>query len=162
MVATSDLTLLDRLRDMREYDERDDLRPRVNAKLTDLAAAIGLVQLKKLPAFIARRRAIAEIYGQTLAGSPLGLPPDATRSGHIYHRFIVRLKREPVDRVMTALEKEQIHGRRPVYQPLHRLLGLTGYSTSDRVWEHALSLPCYPSLTDQEARRVVATLRESL
>jgi perosamine synthetase len=162
MVATDDPTLLDQLRDLREYDERDDLKPRMNAKLTDLAAAIGLVQLKKLPAFIARRRAIAEHYSQALAGAPVDLPSDAKTSGHIYHRFIVRLKREPVDRVIAALEKEQIHCRRPVYQPLHRLRGLSGFSTSDRVWQHALSLPCYPSLTDQEAQRVAATLRGSL
>jgi dTDP-4-amino-4,6-dideoxygalactose transaminase len=162
MVATDDPTLLDRLRDLREYDERDDLKPRMNAKLTDLASAIGLVQLKKLPAFIARRRAIAGIYRQTLAGAPVDLPPDARTSGHIYHRFIVRLKREPVDRVLAALEKEEIHCRRPVYQPLHRLMGVTGFSTSDRVWQHALSLPCYPSLTDQEAQCVAATLRGSL
>ena len=169
MGATDDPALLDRLRDLREYDERDDLSPRMNAKLTDLAAAIGLAQLKKLPAFIARRRAIAELYRQALAGAPVGFPPvcppgrpHAKTSGHIYHRFIVRLKREPVDRVIASLEKEQIHCRRPVYKPLHQLMGLTGFSVSERVWQHALSLPCYPSLTDQEAQHVAAALRESL
>ena len=126
----------------------------MNAKLTDFGAAIGLVQLKKLPQFIRRRQSIADFYRRTLAGASVDFPPETEPRGHVYHRFILRVKRGGVDRLIAALGEEKIHCRRPVFKPLHRILGEGGFATSDRVWERALSLPCYPSLTDEEAARV--------
>jgi dTDP-4-amino-4,6-dideoxygalactose transaminase len=162
MIATDDLELLDRLRDLREYDERSDLQYRLNAKLTDLGAAIGSVQLSKLPSFIARRRAIADFYRTALSGIPAELPLSDGEGRHVYHRFVLCLKHGLLNRVIAALEKEQIHCRRPVHQPLHCLLGQGGFAISTHVWERALSIPCYPSLTDAEVERVAEGCRNSV
>ncbi|MBI2217770.1 MAG: DegT/DnrJ/EryC1/StrS aminotransferase family protein [Candidatus Rokubacteria bacterium] len=148
-----------RVRDAREYDERSDLVPRFNYKMTDMAAALGLAQLDRLDAFLARRRAIAARYRARLAGAPCVLPHDAP--GHVYHRFVVRVSR-PVDGVIAALAARGVGTRRPVFRPLHRALGLADYPEAERAWMETLSLPCYPSLSDAAVDEVATAVREAL
>jgi dTDP-4-amino-4,6-dideoxygalactose transaminase len=152
--------LVARVRDAREYDEREDLAERFNYKLTDLQAALGRSQLGRLAQFLARRRRVAARYRAHLGGLPLELPPDGAGS-HAYHRFVVVLDR-PVEPVIAHLARRGVVARRPVFRPLHRALGLSGYPVADRLWARALSLPCYPALADDEVDRVAAALVEAL
>jgi perosamine synthetase len=152
--------LVRRVRDARDYDERDDLVPRFNHKLTDLQAALARSQLTRLDAFVARRRAIAARYRERLRGLPCQTPPDAGER-HVYHRFVVTLERD-VAGVQAALAGLGIAAGRPVYRPAHAALGLTGYPEAERLWARTLSLPCYPSLTDAEVDHVAAALGEAL
>jgi perosamine synthetase len=152
--------LVARVRDARDYDERDDLAPRFNYKLTDLQAALGRGQLARLDEFIARRRAIATRYRTRLAGLDCGLPADAG-DRHVYHRFVVTVDR-PLGALIADLEARGVGARRPVFRPLHRALGLGGYPEAERLWARALSLPCYPTLTDAEVSAVAAALAEAL
>src|SRR5439155_8269630 len=78
--------LVARVRDLRDYDERTDLVPRLNAKLTDMQAALGRSQLRRLDHFIARRREIAAGYRRHLGGLGCRLPADGG-ARHVYHRF---------------------------------------------------------------------------
>jgi perosamine synthetase len=160
-VAGGDPALLARVRDLRGYDERQDLRPRFNYKLTDLQAALGRSQLARLPEFIARRRALAEGYARALAGAPCRLPPDAAGGRHVYHRFVIEVG-PPLDPLLAALEGRGVQCRRPVFRPIHRALALEGYARADRLWERAVSIPCYPSLTEAEAQEVAAAVRAAL
>lgn len=146
--------------DRRDYDEREDLAPRVNAKLTDLQAALGRSQLARFDEFVARRRAIAARYRRRLAGLPCRPPEDAGER-HVYHRFVVAVER-PLAGIIASLEARGVAARRPVFRPIHRALGLGGYPEADRLWERLLSLPCYPSLADEEVDAVVAALAEAL
>jgi dTDP-4-amino-4,6-dideoxygalactose transaminase len=148
-----------RVRDARDYDERSDLQPRFNAKLTDMQAALGLRQLARLDAFIARRRAIARAYRSALAGAPCELPIDA--ADHVYHRFVIRV-RDGVDRLIEGLAARGVVARRPVHRPLHRALGRDGFPEADRLWATCLSLPCYPLLTESDVDTVARALREAL
>jgi dTDP-4-amino-4,6-dideoxygalactose transaminase len=152
--------LVARVRDARDYDERDDLIPRFNYKLTDLQAALGRGQLARLDEFIARRRAVAARYRTRLAGLGCGLPADPG-GRHVYHRFVVTVDR-PLGPLIAGLESRGIAARRPVFRPLHRALGLGGYPEAERLWGRALSLPCYPTLTDGEADAVAAALAAAL
>ena len=152
--------LVDRVRDARDYDERDDLRPRVNAKLSDLAAALGRSQLARLDAFVARRRAIAARYRERLRGVPCTLPAEGGPR-HVYHRFVVEVDRPPAV-VQASLAARGVAARRPVYRPAHRALQLGGFPEADRLWARALSLPCYPTLTDPEVDTVAAALGAAL
>ncbi len=153
--------LVARVRDARDYDERADLRPRFNYKLTDLQAALGRSQLARLDAFIARRRAIAARYRAALAGVAGCRPPADAGDGHVYHRFVVAVDR-PLGPLIAGLERRGVAARRPVFRPIHRALGLDGYPGAERAWAQCLSLPCYPLLTDGEADAVVAALVEAL
>jgi dTDP-4-amino-4,6-dideoxygalactose transaminase len=150
--------LVARVRDARDYDERETLAPRLNAKLTDMQAALGRSQLRRLDAFIARRRAIAAEYRRRLAGVAGRLPADVG-ARHVYHRFVLVLDR-PVSPVLEALHARGVTARRPVFRPLHRPLGLDGYPEAERLWTTALSLPCYPALTDDEVRTVADATAE--
>lgn len=148
------------VRDLRDYDERPELVPRMNAKLTDMQAALGRSQLRRLDEFIARRRAIAADYRRRLTGLPCRLPAEAG-DRHVYHRFVVEVER-PLDELMDALRARGVTARRPVFRPLHRALGLAGYPEAERLWTRCLSLPCYPSLTDGEVALVATALAEAL
>lgn len=147
---------LERVRDVRDYDGRDDLVPRFNAKLSDLAAALGRGQLARLDAFVARRRAVAARYRERLVGVPCAPPPDAGFR-HVYHRFVVGVERSPAT-VEAALAERGVTARRPVHRPAHRALGLAGFPEAERLWARSLSLPCYPTLTDVEIDTVAAAL----
>src|SRR5262249_50955061 len=142
------------------YDERADLAPRGNAKLTDLQAALGRSQLARLDEFLARRRAIAQRYRAVLAGARCVVPDDAG-AAHVYHRFIVLVER-PVDLVIAAMAKRGVTARRPVFRPIHEALGAPGYPEAERLWQHAVSLPCYPALSDADVDVVAAALVEAL
>ena len=153
-------SLVRRVCEARDYDERDDLAPRTNAKLTDMQAALGLGQLERLDAFVARRRAIAARYRERLHGAACRPPADAGER-HVYHRFVVAIDR-PVGDVARALEARGVEGRRPVFRPGHRALGLRGFPEADRLWEESLSIPCYPGLGEAEVEQVAAALAEAL
>ena len=148
--------LVARVREARDYDEREPLAPRMNAKLTDMQAALARSQLARLDAFVARRRAIAARYRERLARGACRMP-DEVGARHVYHRFVVGLESDP-GRVQGALAARGVAARRPVFRPAHRALGLEGYPEADRLWSTALSIPCYPALADAEVDRVADAL----
>jgi perosamine synthetase len=150
-----------RARDARDYDERQDLAPRFNYKLTDMQAALGRSQLGRLDAFVARRRAVAARYRGLLAGVAGCRVPAEAGARHVYHRFVVRVA-APLERVIERLARGGVTARRPVFRPIHRALGLAGYPEAERLWQTCLSLPCYPLLSDAEVDAVAAALADAL
>ena len=159
-VVAGPAALVARVREARQYDERDDLAPRVNAKMTDMQAALGRGQLARLDHFIARRRAIADRYRERLHGLPCRTPSPAGER-HVYHRFVITVEGS-VDAVQAALAERGIAARRPVFRPAHRALGRAGFPEADRLWEHSLSIPCYPALADADVDAVAAALAKAL
>jgi dTDP-4-amino-4,6-dideoxygalactose transaminase len=146
--------LMARVRALREYDKRDDPEQAFNYKMTDVQAALGLCQAARLETFLARRRAIAARYAEAVRHAG-GTPPVVPSGGtHGYFRFVVQLPRS-VDTVLTRAEALGISCQRPVYKPIHRYLGLSGFPESDAAWERTLSIPLYPALSDGEVDRVV-------
>jgi dTDP-4-amino-4,6-dideoxygalactose transaminase len=160
MVLGRDSRLLDRIRDLRDYDERRRHATRYNYKLTDVQAALGRSQLRRLPVMLARRAALAERFRRRWAALPLGLPVPDGRRTHAYHRFVVSC---PKNATSTAkrLSVFGVAARRPVFQPIHRTLGLGGFGGSDHAFRHALSVPIYPALTSKEAEVVIRALQRS-
>lgn len=161
MVLSGDRKLLERVRELREYDEKIPRRPMKNAKMTDLQAAMGRVQLGRLPAFLSARRRLASGYARALEGSGLRLP-EAT-AGRVWFRYVVRAAPRLVLRLLARLEGKGIMVRRPVHRPLHWDVPCRGeFSGAERAWRESLSLPLYPSLTPREQRRVVQALSEDM
>ena len=158
-VVAGDERVVGRARATRDYDEHWALVPRFNGKLSDVAAALGRVQLARLDGFLARRRAIAGRYRAALRDLPCRLPADTP--DHVYHRFVVGIGR-PVEGVLARLHGSGITARRPVFRPLHVALGLDGYPEADRLWAESISLPCYPSLADEDVDAVATALGEAL
>jgi dTDP-4-amino-4,6-dideoxygalactose transaminase len=160
MVLSNDPGLIEQVRDLRDYDERQSYSLRYNYKLTDIQAALADSQVEKLPLFIQQRLKIAGIYNAGLEGLASRIPECTERKGHVYYRYVI-----PVDdsvRFMEEMKKKGIECRKPVFKPLHRYLKLSGYPMTDYVWEKAVSIPMYPSLTEEEAHAVVDTIKTIL
>lgn len=149
MLLTDDPALAAEARDRRDYDNRDDFKTRFAYKMTDLQAAIGRVQLRRLPEFIARRREIAQRYTDAFAAFPMTLPGGAE---HVYFRYVVRTSRR--DALETHLESRGIAAKRPVYRPAHHYFG-GDFPWSQAAHQQALSLPIYPGLLPAEESAVI-------
>jgi len=133
------------------------------ANMTDLQAAIGRAQLRALPQWQQRRAQIVARYDEVLA--PLVRLP-ARHPGHAYHLYQVRVReRDAVsEQLSTAGIGNSVH-----FIPVHQL---TGYAralgaqecaavpVTDRVAQELLSLPLYPSLTDEAVDRVSGRLAQ--
>ncbi|MBN2438715.1 MAG: DegT/DnrJ/EryC1/StrS family aminotransferase [Deltaproteobacteria bacterium] len=160
MVAANDRHLLEKIRDLRDYDEKDDHRLRYNYKLTDLQAALGLAQIRRLPVLIERRRAIARQYDAFLRERRLPAPACPPDREHIYYRYVIRTKQ--VAGLLAAGEEAGIAYRRPVFKPLQHYLGMTGYPRTEKAFIETVSLPIYPSLSDAEVEAILHSLRSVL
>jgi len=143
----------------------------MKANFTDLQAAIGREQLRRLPAWQQRRAAIAARYDAQLAGiEGLELPPRPAADAHAWHLYIVRIHHRPfgIDRD-TAAERlaEAGIGTSVHFIPVHHLpyfrnlLGLEAcgeLSAADQIFPRLLSLPMFPGLTDSDVDRVCEAL----
>jgi dTDP-4-amino-4,6-dideoxygalactose transaminase len=141
--------------------------------LTDLAAALGRRQLKKLDAFTEQRTRIAQRYFANLGDEEhLRLPGFSEENRHAWHLFMVRvLPSSPVGRddvirqlaergIQTSVHFIPIH-----YHSAYRRLGSWkegDFPVAEGIFEGAISLPIYPDMTDAEADDVSAALRDVL
>jgi dTDP-4-amino-4,6-dideoxygalactose transaminase len=141
-----------RIRDLKTYDQREDYGVRYNYKMTDIQAAMGIVQLGRLDSIIRRRKRIASTYNRAFRELNLKLPVEA--DGHIFFRYVIGLEMDASPWIQ-ALAQMGVGCARPVYRPLHHHLNLAGYPITDEVWSRSLSIPIYPTLTDVEVSRVI-------
>jgi dTDP-4-amino-4,6-dideoxygalactose transaminase len=143
-------------RDLRDYDNRPDYRLRFNYKMTDVQAALGRSQLRKLSRFVERRRAIAHLYLHALQEVTPTYTP--LRMGDAFFRYVLSVP-DPEEFIQAAARRG-VECKRPVYRPLHELVPAPPCPHADRVFRHAVSLPIYPSLSDTDARTIAALARQ--
>jgi UDP-4-amino-4,6-dideoxy-N-acetyl-beta-L-altrosamine transaminase len=173
MVTTRDERLRDRLRAFRTHGiARGDrwLQEQralgFNYRLSDVHAALGASQLRRLEDFVAARNAVARRYREALGDvRGLELPPAAgAGERHAYHLFVVRCvdgadaRRALYDALHAAGVLAQVHYV-PVYRhPYHG--GAAGLCPeAERYYEGCLSLPCFPDLAEAEQAAVVEVVR---
>jgi dTDP-4-amino-4,6-dideoxygalactose transaminase len=159
MLVSNDERVLATGRDLREYDEKKDDVQRFNYKMTDFQAALGLAQLEQLPRFLDRRHAIASWYQERLQDHQLQLPLALPDRMPVYYRYVVK-GLLPADTYLAKLQALGVEARRPVFQPLHRYMGLEGFPGAEEAWNKAISLPLYPSLSDGEIERILEAAQE--
>lgn len=130
-----------------------------NARMTDLHAAIGRVQLGKLARWTQQRRSNAARFDRELEG--VVVPPVAVGAEHVYHQYTIRVA-DDRDGFARALRDEYAIGTGVYYPtPVHRLpvFGLDlDLPETERAAAEALSLPVHPSLTEQDLDRIVAAV----
>jgi perosamine synthetase len=169
-VNTSDDRLADWIRVYRNQGMRERYHHEIlgyNFRMTDIAAAIGLVQLDKLERNTARRQAVARRYDEGLAGLPIGLPVCPEGRTHIYHQYTVTVGPER-DQIVAEMKEAGIGCG--IYYPIpcHRQayvmeLGIEAdLPVTDAVAGSCMSLPIYPALTETEQDQVIAALRASI
>jgi perosamine synthetase len=177
MVTTDDDALAGRLRLLRNHGGvRAEGRftfeaAGYNYRLSDILAAVGVAQLRRLDEFIAEKRRLAARYDKALEQVPGVRPPIApTDRGHVYQSYVVLLDegidRDGVIRSMRAAGIETTLGTYALHaQPFFsRTYGLEpgDRPASLAAYRRSLTLPLYPGLSDGDLDRVVAELTSSL
>ena len=189
MLVTRDAAVAQRARTMRLHGMNRDAFDRFTAKvpswyyeivapgfkynLTDIAAALGLHQLKKAHAFQQRRAAIAAAYDAAFADLPLVLPPQpAAGDRHAWHLYVLRLADDAgigrdrfIERLFDAGIGCSVH-----YIPLHLhpywrdryALQPGQFPHSQHAYERMLSLPIYTRMSDDDVMRVAQAVRAAL
>jgi perosamine synthetase len=152
MVVSKSKKIADRIRDLKSYDRKENYKIRFNYKMTDIQAALGLVQLGRLEYIIQRRQAIAQRYSSAFSGYNLKLPPSG--NGHIYFRYVLGLHNSSAPWIQ-ALVPMGIACERPIHLPLHRHMNQEGYPATEKVWQNSISIPIYPLLSDENIVRVI-------
>jgi perosamine synthetase len=154
MLVSRDRGLADTARDYRQFDGRHDCKPRFNFQMTDLQAAIGRVQLRKLPGFVARRD---EIFARYRAAG-FNLLDEKTRGVPVRYRSIVRT--ESPRAIIDKLAQYDIKAIVPVED--WELLGAAEqYPNATALTRTTVSLPTYPLLSDEELSRILDVLNEA-
>jgi len=128
-----------------------------NARMTDIHAAIGRVQLTKVGAWTKRRQENAAFLSANLQG--VTVPPVAEGAVHVYHQYTVRVPQDR-DGLAKALKAEHNIGSGMFYPvPNHRLKPFQAdveLPETERAAKECLSLPVHPSLSQADLERIVA------
>nr|MEE4267004.1 UDP-4-amino-4,6-dideoxy-N-acetyl-beta-L-altrosamine transaminase [Candidatus Krumholzibacteria bacterium] len=181
-ITTNDDALAERLRLLRSHGiTRDPARLEkndggwyyemqelgINARLTDLQAALGMHQLKQLPAWKTRRLELVQRYGELLADIPGLQVVTRTWPGdrNCYHLMLIRSDRRRAlyDHLHSQDILVQVH-----YIPVHlqpyyrRTFGFKpgDFPHTEKYYQETLSLPLFPALTDEDQDRVVAAIKQ--
>ena len=189
MVVTRDEALAKRIRTMRLHGMSRDAFDRFTAKvpswyyeivapgfkynLTDIAAALGIHQLRRAPGFRERREQIARAYTAGLVGLPVVTPPEAPAGDvHAWHLYVLRLNDDAsvgrdvlIEQLFAAGIGCSVH-----YIPLHLqpywreryALRPEQFPQSQRAYEQMLSLPIHTRMSDADVQRVIAAVRRAL
>jgi perosamine synthetase len=145
-----------------------------NYRLTDIACALGIQQLQKLDANLARRREIAARYTSAFREIP-GIAPPVVRNhaNPAWHLYPVRLNLEQLNagrgEVFRALRAENI-GVNLHYIPIHHhpyyrdRFGYRGgeYPVAEGAYERLISLPIFPGMSDQDVDDVIRAVEKVL
>jgi perosamine synthetase len=142
--------------------------------LTDLAAALGIQQLKRADEFYKRRREIALMYNDGFSDlDTCEIPREADYGTHAWHLYILALNLSALtrgrDEVIQSLGEKGI-GTSVHFIPLHlhsvyqESFGYRrgAFPTAERVFEGAVSLPIFPGMTDADVGRVIESVRDAL
>ena len=130
-----------------------------NYRMTDISAAIGREQLKKLSKFNSRRREIAEMYNSELSG--LVVTPK-NRRGHVFHQYTIRTEKR--DQLKEFLFDRKINTG--IYYPnlLFNYPSMEAYKSScpnaEILIKEVLSLPVHPALSDSDVFEVISSIKE--
>jgi UDP-4-amino-4,6-dideoxy-N-acetyl-beta-L-altrosamine transaminase len=139
------------------YMEMQDLG--YNYRLSDMQAALGVSQLERADEGVQRRRAIAKRYDEAFANTPVKtiIPPENV--AHAYHLYVIQVadRKGLYDYLRTHEIFAQVHYIPVHLMPYYRDLGWTkgDFPCAENYYEHCLSIPMYPTLTDEQQGFVV-------
>ncbi|PZF98318.1 DegT/DnrJ/EryC1/StrS family aminotransferase [Micromonospora deserti] len=132
-----------------------------NMRMTDVAAAIGRVQLRQLPEWTEQRRVNAKLLDSRITG--MVTPPVADAARHVYHQYTVRVPGGHRDAARRRLTELGIGNAVYYPTPIHRLRpylaedggpGPWDLPETDRAAAEVISLPVHPSLSEQDLERI--------
>lgn len=162
------------------YDGEGDTGPWVyeqhclgyNYRLPDINCALGLSQLRRLPDFAMRRKALVKAYQDALAAANIPVNWKYSEHDTVFHLFAVNIDFAALGttraKVMAGLRDRGI-GTQVHYTPVHRqpywqtrALAQRALPDADRFYQNTLSLPLYADMADDDPARVISALSEVL
>lgn len=146
MLVSKNKELIDNVRDFLEFDYRKDQKKRFNFHMTDLHAAIGREQLKKLPNFLSRREEIFQRYKKEDL-ELLDIGPEQKELSPVRYRAILRTK-NPKD-IINSLTDKGVKAIIPI-EEWEILDNPTKFPNAWKLSKETVSLPIYPSLTNHD------------
>jgi perosamine synthetase len=138
-----------------------------NFRMTDIAAALGLVQLTKLPRNTARRLAIAARYDDAFGELPIGLPITPDGRTHVFHQYTIDVGGAR-DAIVADLREAGVGADIYYPIPVHRQSYIVerglhaDLPVTDAAASRTLALPMFPGLTDAEQETVIAAVRTAV
>jgi UDP-4-amino-4,6-dideoxy-N-acetyl-beta-L-altrosamine transaminase len=152
-----------------EYQQRE---LGFNYRLSDLQAALGISQIQRLSNYVGQRQRIAQRYDERLRGLPVRIPQVLEGRKSAYHLYAIRLqldeisvtRRQVYDALRAASVGVQVHYIPVHTQPYYQQLGFGwgDFPAAEAYYRETLSLPMYPTLTDEQQDYVVQTLMNIL
>ena len=139
-----------------------------NYRITDVQAALGESQMRRLDSYVERRNRLADRYDEALAALPIGLPGRQADTLSAWHLYVVRV---PDDRHLSIFEGLRRRGIGvnlhyiPVHlQPYYGALGFRAgdFPEAERYYREAISIPLYPAMTEAMQDEVIEALGEEL
>ena len=150
----------------------DIVEPGFKYNMTDIQAALGRVQLKRLDGFIKTRKQYARIFDRELAKIPeITIPIHSENSGTAYNLYTIRIDTANLtvsrDEIVELLKQEQI-GVSVYYIPLYEFsyfqknlkLKKKDFPNAEKVYQSMMSLPLYPKMNLKDVNRVINTLSD--
>ena len=159
MLVSTDNALVDAVRDYRRFDQRRDKKKRFNFQMTDLQAAIGHEQLRKLPYFLERRSEIFDIYKSAgLKVLDIGGTED---DGHLVPvRYRSVMLTDSPGKIIDLLDGSGIKAIIPI-EDWELLDHSDAFSSALKLTRNTVSLPTYPLLSNEDADRILDALVRS-
>ena len=150
--------------------EYDVLTPAYKCNMTDLTAAIGLVQLKRYPQMLSRRRELIERYDEALKGLPLQVrdhyTSEHTSSGHLYQVRLLSKEAEERNEVITEMARRDIacnvHFKPLPMMTAYKNLGfdIKDFPNAYNQFKNEITLPLHSRLTDEEADYILTNFKD--
>ncbi len=137
-----------------------------NYRMTEMQAALGVSQMDRLGAFVARRNALAARYDDILAALPITLPAQSSDSYSAYHLYPIQVENraDVFARLRAGGIGVNVHYIPVHTQPYYRDLGFKrgDFPNAERYYDRAISIPLYAGLTEADQDEVKAVLKAAL
>jgi len=168
MLVSNDLSFVERVRRLRQYgwnEQRATDEPGINSRLDEMQAAILKAKLPHLDRYNEKRASLARLYREGLAGTDITLLKERPDSLHVWHLFVIASEKR--DALLEKLAASGIHAGVHYRVPAHLHAGYDrlcripkeGLPQTDALLKKILSLPMYPELTPDEAKKVISVLK---
>ncbi len=188
MAVTNDKDLTDRMSLLRSHGVTRDLSRMTgksdgpwyyqqielgfNYRITEIQAALGLSQLQRLDDYVRRRHELAERYNTLLSKLPIIVPWQSPNSYSAMHLYVIRLNLDKINTTHRAVFETlrqmgigvNLHYIPIHTQPYYQAMGFEqgDFPEAERYYNEAISLPIFPTMTEQQQDQVVSALEKSM